>query len=169
MRRLFLAALLTFGAALPLLSLVGDLPGLGHQPFIGRWLQPLVEGVLAGHAPRVEYLHAGAVFVVIAAPVSVFMVLPHALLAEIIDEDERRTGYRREAMYNGVEGLLTTMGWGAAFLLNGGLLRAWDVKQHETLGVLMVFPVAGAFMLVAGAVFRRYPLGRPAASLEAGR
>lgn len=160
MRRLFLWALFGFAVLLPLVVFVGDLPGIGRRPFIGTLLAPLIDAIAGSGSPSSEMIHATVVFILLAAPVSVFMVLPHALMAEIIDEDERRTGYRREAIYNGVEGLLTTMGWGVAFLVNGALLAIWDVKEGETLGVLCAFPAASAIMFVAWAIFRRYPLGR---------
>ncbi|MBI4567312.1 MAG: MFS transporter [Planctomycetes bacterium] len=157
LRRAFLAALLLFGALLPLVALAGV------APFLGYVLAPVVEGVagLFGVevSPSPAFLHCCAVFTLLAAPASVFFVAPHALMAQVIDEDHRLTGLRREALYNGVEGVITTLcGWGAGLVATGVLLHLFDPNAGDLRGVLLCYPLAGAAMVVAAALFHRYPI-----------
>lgn len=68
------------GVVIALLALVGSLPG---NPFV----------------------QTAIVIALYGAPVAGFMVIPFAMLSDVIDYDEKLTGRRREAIFFGVQGI----------------------------------------------------------------
>ncbi|NIA16543.1 MAG: hypothetical protein GWP08_21005, partial [Nitrospiraceae bacterium] len=78
---LMLATLLGSAVALAAMCLVGLLP-------IGS-----------------DYVQTAFVVALFGAPVAGFMVLPFAILGDVVDYDERLTGRRREAIFFGVQGV----------------------------------------------------------------
>ena len=90
-------------------------------------------------------------------PVAIFNVLPRPLLADVIDYDEKRTGLRREAMYNGVEGLFTRSASGFAWLLSSLLFHFFGNSAENPLGIQLVGPVGAVFIAIAFFAFRKYP------------
>ncbi|MCA9774208.1 MAG: MFS transporter, partial [Myxococcales bacterium] len=58
---------------------------------IGKWpmFSPLTQGMI--------------LFALAGIPTATLLVLPRPMLADVIDMDAARTGFRREAMYNGME------------------------------------------------------------------
>ncbi len=52
-----------------------------------------------------DYLQTALVVALFGAPVAGFMVLPFAILGDVVDYDERLTGRRREAIFFGVQGI----------------------------------------------------------------
>jgi MFS family permease len=52
-----------------------------------------------------DYLQTAVVVALFGAPVAGFMVLPFAILGDVVDYDERLTGRRREAIFFGVQGI----------------------------------------------------------------
>jgi GPH family glycoside/pentoside/hexuronide:cation symporter len=80
------------------------------------------------------------------------------LIADVIDEDERRTGLRREAMYFGMQGLLTKVSYGVGPLLATLLFTAFGNTAEQPLGILLCGPAAGVLALLGWVAFRRYPL-----------
>lgn len=58
----------------------------------------------------------------LAAGLSGLLVLFDVLLADVIDEDQLRTGARREGMYFGVQGLMVRLGISVQALLTGQVL-----------------------------------------------
>jgi GPH family glycoside/pentoside/hexuronide:cation symporter len=80
---------------------------------------------------------------------------PTAILAELVDLDERRTGMRREAMYFGAQGLFVKAAWGGSSLIvmaAQGLFHA-DPALAVRVALLAVAAVSG----LAFAVFLRFP------------
>ncbi len=145
----FRAGLLAFGLLLPALLTLGPSPA------------PLA--------------HAAVLYALAAFPVACAFVLPRALMADIIEEDGRRTGARREGLYFGLEGLLTKAGTGlgplivgASFALlgdagaggggSGGDGAAGAAAAPSIAAVLGVGPLAAVPALLGWWAFRRYPL-----------
>lgn len=69
-------------------------------------------GLVLAAFPLVGYLHIGSEFAQTAflmamagAPVAGFVVLPFAILADVVDYDEKRIGRRREAIFFGMQGI----------------------------------------------------------------
>jgi GPH family glycoside/pentoside/hexuronide:cation symporter len=87
-------------------------------------------------------------------------MLPQAFAAEITDYDEELTGQRREGVYYSV--------WSTFGQLIGGfagatvpllfLLGNSQTDVNGPLGVRLTGPIGGVLMLIAFAIFLRYPL-----------
>jgi len=92
-------------------------------------------------------------------PASILMSMYRPIVCEIVDEDERRVGYRREAMYFGVEGLLTKFADGIAGMVVPVVIVVGHVFVAPPFGYVLSFAVGALFMLLAWWIFRWYPLG----------
>jgi GPH family glycoside/pentoside/hexuronide:cation symporter len=122
-----------FVVILPMVITIGQIPGLN----------PMLHGYL--------------IFALATFPVAVVNITPRPLLADIIDFDETITKQRREAMFNGMEGLFTRSASGLAWVICS-LLFAWFGKSvDQPLGVMLAGPVGGVFVLIGGIMFRKYP------------
>ncbi len=100
---------------------------------------------------------------------SVVLFIPHSMLADVVDEDELRTGHRREGGFFGVFSLCQQSATGIALALGGILLQvfvglvAGEVEQTQVtidrIGV--IFGLVPAILLViAGLCTLRYGLTR---------
>lgn len=87
-----------------------------------------------------------------------FMMLPMALLADVIDYDETLTGKRREGIYFGVQSILQKMSIGVSIPLAAALMYAGGGVTPTELGLKLVSLAAGLFAFLACAVFFAYPL-----------
>ena len=94
----------------------------------------------------------------LGVPVGTMLVLSRVLISDVIDEDEKRTGLRREAMYFGMQGLLTKVSFGVGPLVATQLFTFFGNTADRPFGVLLCGPVAGLLGLLGWAAFRRYPL-----------
>lgn len=131
---LFMFSLISFAVVLPLVTLSGQIPAV----------------------PSIAQAIASCLLVVPGLAIS--LVIPRAVLAEVMDFDARRTGFRREAMYNGLEGLLQKAAGGLAPLIQGTLFSALGYSRAEPWGIVAC-GFAGGLLALAGALaFRRYPL-----------
>lgn len=129
---IFRAGGIGFVIVLPLMGTIGLVPGV----------PPMVHGLL--------------LFVLAGFPVATLMVLPRTLLADVIDVDEKRTGYRREAMYNGMAGVVEKAGEAASFGLVGVLFEQLGNSSSEPLGLRLLGAGAACGVLIGLFVFRRY-------------
>lgn len=132
-RRVYLASMLSAALVFPLLGLVG--------------LVPLV--------PAEAQLVL--VMAVAGVPLAGAYLFPAALTADIVDEDALRSGHRREATYFGAQNLVEKTATSVTPLLLGGLLLLGSSTENTT-GVRLAAPLAGAIVLGAWLVFRRYEL-----------
>lgn len=115
--------------------------------------------LLIGKVPGVTpMMHGYLIFGLATFPVAVFSVLPRPLLADIIDLDEKTTGFRREAMFNGMEGLFTRSASGLAWVVSSLLFFAFGNSADNPLGILLTGPVGSAVVLVGALWFMKYPL-----------
>ncbi|MBI5477321.1 MAG: MFS transporter [Deltaproteobacteria bacterium] len=154
-RRIFNLGLGGFAAGLPLLFFVGT------NPFIGWGIVKLlgVFGVaFASPFGAAQIAHIVVVLLIISFPVATRFVLPRAIFADVVDEDEKLTGYRREAMYNGMEGIVSKTAAALVPLITTQLFRLFGAEPGHSLGVLLVGPVAGVFVFLGLVAFLRYPL-----------
>jgi len=115
------------------------LPTLGHWPIFS----PLVQGFI--------------LFGLSAFPVSIYLVIYRPLLADVIDHDEKLTGYRREAMYNGMEGLITRFAAALAPILLTTIFSKYGNTPQHSLGIVLVGPVAGLVTFLGFLSFLKYP------------
>ena len=125
--------MLLAGCAFPLLFFAGYLPGLPVLP------QVLVVMALCG------------------APLVGIYIFPYAITADIVDHDALTTGMRREAMYFGMQGFVERTTTAAAPVILAALISLGATAANP-LGVRLVGPVAGVFMLASVVLFRFYTL-----------
>jgi GPH family glycoside/pentoside/hexuronide:cation symporter len=131
---LYMASLLTFVVTIPLATLAGSIPGI----------------------PGMAHLIVVCIF--IAPGLAIGLVIPRAILADVMDYDTQRTGYRREAMYNGMEGLIQKIAGGLAPLLQGFLFSAFGYSRERPLGIILCGAAAGLLALAGFLAFLKYPL-----------
>ncbi len=94
----------------------------------------------------------------IGVPAGILLVLGRVLIADVIDFDAQRTGLRREAMYFGMQGLMTKVSFGVGPLIATQLFTIFGNTADRPLGILLCGPAAGLLGLAGWAAFRRYPL-----------
>jgi GPH family glycoside/pentoside/hexuronide:cation symporter len=139
-RMLFLMCCVALGAVLAALYFTGFIPETNIGPVPAR------------------VLFMGALLLLAAPFVSVFLVVPRTLLADVMDYDERLTGYRREAMYNGMESLIGKVPVGLAPWIMGELFTRYGNTMQRTEGIALSAVAAGILTFAAWAVFLTYPL-----------
>lgn len=114
---------------------------------------------LAGSVPAVPPMaHLIAVLVVLAPALAIGFVIPRAILADVMDHDTERTGYRREAMYNGMEGLTQKIAGGLAMAFQGVLFSEFGFSKEHSLGIVLTGAAAGVLAVIGIIAFTRYPL-----------
>ncbi len=97
------------------------------------------------------------VMAVIGIPVAGFMMLPYALLADVVDHDEQLTGRRREAIYFGVQAVFQKVTVGLSVFVFGMLVLA-DGRVDSIPALKTVPFIASGACLVGLVAFWRYPL-----------
>jgi GPH family glycoside/pentoside/hexuronide:cation symporter len=86
----------------------------------------------------------------------VLFSLPNAIVADIVDRDEKSTGERREAIYFGVQGLLVKAGMGVGVSIAAALLWLFGAEVDRQGGYLACALAVTAISLAAAAVMTRY-------------
>ena len=130
-----------------------------------------------GALPGVDPFLQGLVYVgLLGAPMSALLVLPNPMIADIVDDDEARTGLRREGVYYGVEETLGKVGFALSAAIFGAVLQTFGYSAEQPLGIRLMGPVAGAGVLVGLVVFTlgyrlpdRVPVRAPDQAPPAGR
>ena len=97
-----------------------------------------------------------------------FMVLPHVLMSQVIDLDERDTGANRAAMFYGVQGLATKWVYQVSLALMAFLLVRFGASTAEPLGVRLIGPVAALLCVASFVIYGFYPEQRLQRELQAG-
>ncbi|MEM3711867.1 MAG: MFS transporter, partial [Thermoprotei archaeon] len=87
-----------------------------------------------------------------------YFILPNAIISEIIDEDETITGYRREGIYFGVQGLLERVPSSLAGLVLGLWITNLFQPTHNTLFIRLLAVVGGVSILITALLFVFVPL-----------
>jgi GPH family glycoside/pentoside/hexuronide:cation symporter len=86
-------------------------------------------------------------------------VFPGAMVADVIDDDARRTGQGRAAIYYGMFKTLEKLAQAASAVLFGVILGLFGSTSAEPLGIQLVMPIAGAAVLAGfGVVYLGYHL-----------
>lgn len=135
-KRVMIWGTLGFCIILPLVGTIGSWP----------FFSPLVQGTI--------------LFLLAALPVAVISVLQRPMIADVIDYDEKLSGYRREALYNGMEGLFTRSASGLAWVVASLLFAFFGNSVENPLGILLCGPAAGAILVIGILYFLRYPFSR---------
>lgn len=104
----------------------------------------------------------------LGVPLAALFVFPNALLADVIDYHAAHTGTRREAIYYGIQATLQKAGFGLASAVFALVLFLFGKTEVDPLGIRLVGPVAGAFVLLGyGTFVRGYRLSDEARVLAA--
>ena len=116
-------------------------------------------------SPDMSNLRLGAFLLLAGLGNGGWVVLPVSIAADVIDEDELRTGLRREGAFFGVWLLVMKLSTAVASLVVGAGLQLVgyvpNVAQSAgaTLGIMVLYgPVPSVLMLTAFLLFRRFPL-----------
>jgi GPH family glycoside/pentoside/hexuronide:cation symporter len=125
----FKAAMGTLGLLLPGLYFVGLLPGI----------DPL--------------LHGFVYVALLGVPMAALFVLPSPLIADIVDDDARRTGMRREGIYYAADVTVRKLGFALSTAIFGAALAMFGFSVDQPLGVRLIGPIAGFGVLVGLALF----------------
>jgi GPH family glycoside/pentoside/hexuronide:cation symporter len=128
--RIYAASMFAAGIYFPLLAFIGFLPAMP------KFAQSLL-------------------LLALALPLAGLFVFPQALLADIIDFDEQRTGERREAVYYGMLATLQKTGLGLAAATFAIVLAVFGKTADDPLGIRLIGPVAGVCTLIGWAIFVR--------------
>jgi GPH family glycoside/pentoside/hexuronide:cation symporter len=131
---MFLVTFIGSAVAMPLLGAVGRLP-FGTPMLQTQVVMGLVGVFMAG-----------------------FMILPMALLADVIDYDEKLTGKRREGIYFGVQSILQKIAIGVSIPTASVLMYAGGGLTPTVLGLKLIAIAAGIVALIAFFAFLKYPL-----------
>ncbi|MCL4412761.1 MAG: MFS transporter [Candidatus Thermoplasmatota archaeon] len=99
-----------------------------------------------------------AIMVLSGLGLTSYFILPNAIISEIIDEDEEITGYRREAMYFGVQGFLERI----PSSLSGFVLGLWITFIYSPSGnavfIGLLGIIAGLAVIATSLTFFAVPL-----------
>ncbi|MGQ9631752.1 MAG: MFS transporter [bacterium] len=152
-------------AILPALSLIGRVPRsfLRHvERIFVLALSSAGGGEFAVKIGEFLVSESGQGLMAIAAmgpPLAGLLILPNAVLAEIVDRDADSTGVERSAMYFGMQGLIlkATLGASTAFL-SGFVFRRFGYGADNSLGIRLIGPLASASMLIGLGVFSGFRL-----------
>jgi GPH family glycoside/pentoside/hexuronide:cation symporter len=94
-------------------------------------------------------------------------VMPWSMLGDVVDEDELVSGERREGIYAGFFTFLRKLGGAtgvavALFVLDLSGYQQGAVQSERTLWMIRILTagVPAVFVMLAGWVALRYPLGR---------
>ncbi len=153
-RLIYLIGQFSFGSILPLVGLTTILPIFGYL------LWPILQafGVSFENPDTgLRFSHCLVVFILATFAVATSYVLPRAIYTDVIDHDEERTGFRREAMYNGMEGLITKFAAGLAMILLTQLFTWFGSTAENSLGILLSGPAAGVLLFLGFVAFLKYP------------
>ncbi len=126
-------AMLLTACAFPLLAFAGWLPGI----------PPMAQAVVA--------------VAVVGAPLAGVFLFPTVLVAEIAEDEARRTGHRREATFFGAQGFVEKTTGALAPPLLAGLLTLGATAENP-LGLRLLGPAAGLLVLLGWWLFRGYAL-----------
>jgi len=98
------------------------------------------------------------ILALVGPAIAVFFTLPNAIVGDLADFDEQRTGLRREGIYFGIQGFLVkvVLGVGAYGATLG--MSIFGHTRSDPGGILLIPLVCGVIGLAATFVFRGYRL-----------
>ncbi len=116
---------------------------------------PLLSGV---SMPLTQVL-AIASFFVMGIPISAFNLIFNPIVADITDDDEKKTGKRREGIFFGTQGFFVKLAYGGSIFLLSSLIHPIARKfGNLNSGIMFVGLLAGIFTFIGFLIFRHYPL-----------
>lgn len=126
--------------------------------FLGSGLA-MMAFCLVGHLPFGSlFLQSALVFSIFGAPLAGFMVLPYAVLSDVIDYDAQITGHRREAIFIGVSGVLQKIMLGFSVLTVTIVPYLGGNGEPTAYGLKLMAFLCGLASIAAFLIFIPYPL-----------
>lgn len=102
----------------------------------------------------------GSLFAYCGLGQGIMYVMQTPLTGEIIDEDERVSGRRREAFYNSLTNLTLKAAMGISIVIATVSMDLWGNTTAHPQGVFLVGPIAGIFALLGMGAMFFYPAAR---------
>jgi Na+/melibiose symporter-like transporter len=116
---------------------------------LGAYMVVLAVGAFVQLLPGVTLFVQALVLISLAGlGFSAMWVFPGAMVADIIDDDARRTGQGRAAIFYGMFKTLEKLAQSAAAVLFGAVLAIFGSTAAEPLGIQLIMPIAGVAILV---------------------
>lgn len=100
------------------------------------------------------YLHAMGMSFLLGIPLAGFQVLPFAVLSDVVDDDEKEHGERREAIFFGMQAIAQKTMIGLSMIA----LQYMRIYLGEQIGLKIVGPIASVACIIGLLGFIRYPL-----------
>lgn len=88
-----------------------------------------------------------------------YLIVIYAMMGNVVDYDEIRTGRRREAIYYGTFSFAIGLGSSVGALVLPLLLDTFGYTRANPLGVRIAFLVMSLFVLIGYFIFQKYRLG----------
>ncbi len=118
-------------------------------PFVGLGYLPISLSI-----PMQTYVLIGLAGI----PLAGLFILPNVMMADIIDEDEKIAGHRREAFYYGAQGFMVKLAVGLSALGLALLMHFLGYSGDDPLGPILIGPLAALFILIGVVLFKKYPI-----------
>jgi GPH family glycoside/pentoside/hexuronide:cation symporter len=120
---------------------------------LGTYMVVLAIGAFVELIPGLELFVQAIVLVSLAGlGFSAMWVFPGAMVADVIDDDSRRTGQGRAAIFYGMFKTLEKLAQSGAAILFGGVLAVFGSTAAQPLGIQLIMPIAGVAILAGFAV-----------------
>ncbi len=91
-------------------------------------------------------------------PIIGYYTIENAILGDIVDKDEEKTGFRREGMFSGIRGLVTKMGIGIGTFGATMIMQFFGYTRFNPTGIRIVFIVLAVLAFVGFFIFRKFPI-----------
>jgi len=125
----------------------------GSMAALGGYLIVLVAGAFTPIVPGVTlFVQALALISLAGLGFSAMWVFPGAMVADIIDDDSRRTGQGRAAIFYGMFKTLEKLAQSGAAVLFGVVLAVFGSTREQPLGIQLIMPIAGVAILIGFAI-----------------
>jgi len=124
-------------------------------------LSPLFAVIFfVGAIPGVSVItQAFVLFPLVSIPLGGFMILVYAMMGDVVDYDQMRTGKRREAMYYGVFGFSRKVGFALSTIILPLLFKKFGYQVGNDLGIRLVWIMLGITSLIGFLILFGYKLG----------
>jgi len=108
---------------------------------------------LTGLTPFNPFWQTAVLVVLIGLALSGQFIFPNAILADVVDFDETKTGLRREAIYYGMQNTLQKFSFALSSIIFGTTLSIFGSSVDHSLGIRLIGPIAGLATLFGFVIF----------------
>jgi GPH family glycoside/pentoside/hexuronide:cation symporter len=127
-----------------------------------------VLGFFVGKFPLLSMeVQAVLVFGFVAALIGGVLAVALGLIADLTDYDELKAGYRREAMYYGIYGIVRKTGWATCSLIMVSVFGLFGFSPEKPMGVRVIWLVCALACFLGWIAFIPYKVGDSKAETRA--